>query len=261
MTKRPRSAAPSARAKPAPVDPRAKLREPGWIWGAHAAAAVLANPAREIFEIHATRNAARDLPQDRGPLHDIAPKALSDMLPDGAVHQGVAVRCGPPPTTALDDLAARPGPLVVLDQVTDPQNVGAIIRTAAAFFAAGIVLQERKAPPLMGACAKAAVGATEVLPHARVVNVARALEALTARGRRCVGLAGEAEATLDEALADPPEAGLVLVLGSEEKGLRPGVSDACFALARIPLAAGMESLNVSVAAAVALYASARAAPT
>jgi 23S rRNA (guanosine2251-2'-O)-methyltransferase len=177
------------------------------------------------------------------------------LLPQGAVHQGVALRPAPLEEAGLADFAPRPGEvLLVLDQVTDPQNVGAILRSAAAFGVAGIILQERHAPKLAGALAKAAAGAVEKTPVARVVNLSRALHELTAAGWRAVGLAGEAERGLSEVLDGTPT---VLVLGSEGEGLRRLVADHCDELAKIPMPGGFESLNVSAAAAIALYEAAR----
>lgn len=229
----------------------------GWIWGAHAAKAALENQARTVLEALVTRNAQRahDLHDPRLTL--VEPKAIDSVLPGGAVHQGVALRTSALEPVALEDVIARPGFVVVLDQVTDPHNVGAIVRSAAAFGAAGLVLQDRKAPPFFGACAKAAVGAVERTPHARVVNIARAIDALRAAGRHVVGLAGEASEPLEAALNGSPPDRLALALGSEDKGLRPSVAEACDRLARIPIAQGVESLNVSNAAAVAFYAAAR----
>jgi len=140
--------------------------------------------------------------------------------------------------------------LVMLDHVTDPQNVGAVFRSAAAFGARGVIVQDRHAPAFTGALAKAAAGALDATPHARVVNLARALDELDALGWRAVGLAGDAAEPLDQVLDGQPT---VLVLGSEGAGLRRLVSEHCDALARIPMPGGFESLNVSAAAAVALY--------
>jgi 23S rRNA (guanosine2251-2'-O)-methyltransferase len=142
------------------------------------------------------------------------------------------------------------GLLVMLDQITDPQNIGAIFRSAAAFGARGVILQDRHAPALTGVLAKTAVGAVDKIPHARVVNLSRALEELAELGWRAVGLAGEAEGTLDQVLDARPT---VLVLGSEGEGVRRLVAEHCDAMGRIAMPGGFESLNVSAAAAVALY--------
>jgi len=142
-------------------------------------------------------------------------------------------------------------PLLILDQVTDPHNVGAIMRSAAAFNACAIVTQDRHAPAESGTLAKSASGALEVLPWVRVVNLARALEEIAEAGYWRIGLAGEAEATLAEALPVGPVA---LVLGAEGEGMRHNIAGHCDVLARLPISQAMESLNVSNAAAVALYA-------
>jgi 23S rRNA (guanosine2251-2'-O)-methyltransferase len=138
----------------------------------------------------------------------------------------------------------------MLDQITDPQNIGAIFRSAAAFGARGVILQDRHAPALTGVLAKTAVGAVDKIPHARVVNLSRALEELADLGWRAVGLAGEAEDTLDEVLDARPT---VLVLGSEGEGVRRLVAEHCDVMGKIAMPGGFESLNVSAAAAVALY--------
>jgi 23S rRNA (guanosine2251-2'-O)-methyltransferase len=180
---------------------------------------------------------------------------IAQALPQGAVHQGVALRAGALAPAELDDFRPQRGAvLLMLDQVTDPQNVGAILRSAAAFGAQGMILQERHAPRFTGALAKAAAGAVDRTPVARVVNLSRALEKLSESGWRTVGLTGAAERTLAEALDGSP---VVLVLGSEGEGLRRLVSEHCDELARIPMPGGFESLNVSAAAAVALYEAAR----
>jgi 23S rRNA (guanosine2251-2'-O)-methyltransferase len=225
---------------------------PSWIWGVHASLAALANPARRIERIVATRNGAAHLPPGVD-AHILAPAAIDGMLPPGAVHQGLAIRTWPLEPL---DLEAACAPIdgrsvLVLDGVTDPQNVGALFRSAAAFGARAVIMQDRKSPPLTGALAKAAAGAIEIVPHVRVVNIARAIEALRALGYLAVALEGESALALAEALADPRPA--ALVVGAEGKGLRPGVADACEKRARIPIAPAIESLNVSVAAAIALY--------
>jgi 23S rRNA (guanosine2251-2'-O)-methyltransferase len=230
-----------------------------WIWGWHAVQAALANPDREApLRLLATPERARQLEglvAGRVRVETADNQAIAQSLPQGAVHQGVALRPGALPETGLEDFVAAPGAvLLMLDQVTDPQNVGAILRSAAAFGAAGVVLQDRHAPKLAGALAKAAAGAIDKLPVARVVNLSRALETLTDIGWRAVGLTGEAERDLSDVLDRSP---VVLVLGSEGEGLRRLVAEHCDDLARIPMPGGFESLNVSAAAAVALYEASR----
>lgn len=228
-----------------------------WVWGAHAARAAVANKKRRVERILATRNAARDLGVDEARIEIVEPKAIDAAIPPGAVHQGVAVRCTQPRAVPLSKIAKKPGPgdrLIVLDGVTDPHNVGAVMRSAVAFGARAIVLQDRKAPPLSGACAKAAVGAADALDHVRVVNISRALEELRDNGWRAIGLAGAGETELSKIAAQSREQPVALVLGSEDKGLRPSVAAACDQLARISISEHVESLNISTAGAIALYA-------
>lgn len=231
-------------------------REPGdWLWGWHTVTAALANPAREPpARLLATPERGRQLTQRFGALKEVETvesAAISQLLPPGAVHQGVALKAAPLESQPLEEIATpAKGVLLMLDQLTDPQNVGAIFRTAAALGARGVILQERHAPLLSGALAKAAAGAVDALPHARVVNLSRALERLAELGWRAVGLDGAAETTLSATLDARPT---VLVLGSEGEGLRRLVGEHCDALARIPMPGGFESLNVSAAAAIALY--------
>jgi len=226
-----------------------------WLWGWHAVTAALVNPARGApRRLVATAEQARRLaalrPAPPTP-ETLEAGEITRLLPPGAAHQGVALKPGALEPLSLEALASpAQGVLVMLDQVTDPQNVGAVIRSAAAFGARGVIVQDRHAPPFAGALAKAAAGALDVVPHARVVNLARALEQLEDLGWRSVGLAGQAGEPLSSVLDQRPT---VLVLGSEGEGLRRLVSEHCDALARIPMPGGFESLNVSAAAAVALY--------
>lgn len=224
-------------------------------WGKHAVAAVLDNPDRKVLKAWATREAAAfmqfpaDVPVT---LADVAD--LARLVPGDAPHQGVVIEADPLEGAWLGDILAdapEKAVLLVLDQVTDPHNVGAIFRSAAAFGGIGIVTQDRHSPPESGALAKAASGALERLPWARVVNLARALEEIGEAGFWRIGLAGEAETDLKDALGPQRVA---LVLGAEGPGLRHNTREHCDALARLPISDSVESLNVSNAAAVALYA-------
>lgn len=236
--------------------PRRQFEEehggPSWVWGVHASLAAIANPARRVERIVATKNAASRLPENIRP-QILDPDAIDGMLPPGAVHQGLAVRAHPIEPVSIEVAAGSPDgrSVLVLDGVTDPQNVGAAFRSAVAFGARAVVLQDRKSPPLTGVLAKAAAGAIELVPHVRAVNLGRAIETLRSLGYVTVALEGEAELSLQDALNDKRP--VALVLGAEGKGLRPGVAEACEKRARIPIAPVMESLNVSAAAAVALY--------
>jgi 23S rRNA (guanosine2251-2'-O)-methyltransferase len=224
-------------------------------WGKHAVAAALDNPSRKVLRAWATREAAEFMgfPKDvQVTLADVAD--LGRLVPHDAPHQGVVVEVEPLEDVWLDDVlqeSAEPRVLLVLDQVTDPHNVGAILRSAAAFGAVGIVTQDRHSPPESGALAKAASGALERVPWVRVVNLARALEEISEAGFWRIGLAGDADMDLKPALGPPKVA---LVLGAEGPGLRHNTREHCDALARLPITDAIESLNVSNAAAVALYA-------
>lgn len=231
-----------------------------WIWGIHAASAVLGNPMRRVSRICISQSAAQragiDLLALPGHAEVLDARELDLRLPPGAVHQGFAVRCRPLEGIDIEDAVARPErPLVILDQVTDPQNVGAIFRSAAAFGVGGVVMQSRNAPALGGALAKAAAGAIEHVGEIRAVNLSRAIDALVEAGWKVIGLAGEAEQTLDEAFSGTEP--LAVVMGAEGAGLRRAVAKACSGLARIPIGAEMESLNVGAAAAIAFYEAAR----
>ena len=227
-----------------------------WLWGWHAVQAALANPDRTGFKrlLVAPSRAAEIVAaaaKAQVRFEQMESPDIARQLPPGAVHQGIALLADPLEGDGLEPFLYEPqGVLLMLDQLTDPQNVGAIFRSAAAFGARGVVLQERHAPALTGALAKAAAGAVDALPHARVINLSRALEQLEAAGWRAVGLDGSAQATLEEALDARPT---VLVLGSEGEGIRRLVAEHCNVLAKIPMPGGFESLNVSNAAAVALY--------
>ena len=218
-------------------------------------AAALDNPERKVLRAWATRDAAAFMQFPNQVAVTLADAAdLGRLVPADAPHQGVVVEVEPLEDVWLDGLlhdAPERGVLLVLDQVTDPHNVGAILRSAAAFGAIGIVTQDRHSPPEGGALARAASGALERMPWARVVNLARALEEIGEAGFWRIGLTGKAETDLKEALGPSRVA---LVLGAEGPGLRPNTREHCDALARLPITEAVESLNVSNAAAIALYA-------
>jgi 23S rRNA (guanosine2251-2'-O)-methyltransferase len=229
------------------------------LWGRHAVAAALDNPARRILRAWATREAASSLQFPKSvPVTLAEAPDLGRLVPNDTPHQGVVLEVEPLDDAWLDELlqSSTEGErtvLLVLDQVTDPHNVGAILRSAAAFGAVGLVTQDRHSPPESGVIAKAASGALERVPWARVVNLARALDEVGEAGFWRIGLAGDAETDLKEALGPDRVA---LVLGAEGAGLRQNTREHCDALARLPITSAVESLNVSNAAAIALYAAA-----
>lgn len=228
------------------------------LWGRHPVEAALKNPARQHRKLWATRDGIDSLDGELPPDFPVEYADVTDLarlVAKDAPHQGLVLECEPLDDVFLDDVAngdpARP--VVVLDQVTDPHNVGAILRSAAAFGAACIVTQDRHAPPEGGVIAKSASGALETVPWVRVVNLARALDELADAGYWRIGLAGEAEATLAESLTT---GAVALVLGAEGEGMRHNIAQHCDALAKLPITSAIESLNVSNAAAIALYAAA-----
>jgi 23S rRNA (guanosine2251-2'-O)-methyltransferase len=225
------------------------------LWGRHAVAAALDNPDRKVLRAWATREAASlmQFPSDLPVTFAEAPD-LGRLVPNDAPHQGVVIEAEPLEDAWLDGVlnsAEERAILLVLDQVTDPHNVGAILRSVAAFGAVGIVTQDRHSPPESGVIAKAASGALERVPWVRVVNLARALEEIGEAGFWRIGLAGDADTDLKDALGPNR---IALVLGAEGAGLRHNTREHCDAVARLPITDAVESLNVSNAAAVALYA-------
>ncbi|WP_375396904.1 23S rRNA (guanosine(2251)-2'-O)-methyltransferase RlmB [uncultured Sphingomonas sp.] len=230
------------------------------LWGRHAVTAALANPERIVRKLWATREGIVGL--DIPPVVPITFADVADLgrlVPADAPHQGLIAEVDPLEEVWLGDLldqgAADPPerqrPLLVLDHVTDPHNVGAILRSAAAFDALGIVTQDRHAPPESGALARAASGALELVPWVRVVNLARALGEIAEAGFWRIGLAGEATDILATAIGG---ARVALVLGAEGEGIRHNTAQHCDQLARLPISPRVASLNVSNAAAIALYA-------
>lgn len=245
---------------------RGLSRGGGWIYGRHAVSAAMANPARQCRELLMTKMLAAELME--GPHALRLPPGLSlviaqkeeieRLLPPGAVHQGIALQADPLPDPGLET-TCRPAAegrsvVVVLDQVTDPQNVGAILRSAAAFDVQAVITTERNAPPPTGALAKAASGALEHVPYVQVANLSRALDILANMGYWRMGLDGRAGQTLREV---DTTGHVALVFGAEGAGLRHLTAQKCDFLIRLPMSNKVESLNVSNAAAVAFYELAR----
>ena len=223
------------------------------LYGIHAAEAALRNPKRQISRVLATDNAGRRLEvliTARGlTVEPISPRDLDRLLGADTVHQGVAIEAAPLSPAHLDEVDDM-AMLVVLDQVTDPHNVGAVLRSAAAFGASGLVVTERHSPPLTGTLAKTASGALDIVPVIAVKNLAQALAELGERGFQRVGLAEDGSDTLESIALRRP---LALILGAEGSGLRRLTREHCDQLCRIETAPDFASLNISNAAAVTLH--------
>lgn len=250
--------------------PEPSRDQPGgayWLYGLHAVKAALANPRRRIHRLLVGLSDAREsaaivaLSSGRSgqgeavAVERVERGEIAQLLPEGAVHQGIAARVQPLSPAHLEevcDAAARldRAAVLVLDQVTDPHNVGAILRSAAAFGALAVVLTDRNAPPETGVLAKSASGALDVVPLVRVTNLVRALDLLKQAGFWCIGLAADGSQTLAEANLSGK---IALVLGSEGEGLRRLTRERCDLLVRLPTQGSIGHLNVSNAAAVALY--------
>ena len=228
------------------------------LYGWHTVTAALANPARRIRKLWATENALRRLAEEGIALtvepELVRPDAIVARLSPDAVHQGLLAEADPLPAPALEELTAA-GIVLVLDQITDPHNVGAILRTAAAFAVAAIVTTARHSPEATGVLAKSASGALEHVPIVIVQNLARAIGTLKEQGVLVVGLDSDAPEDLAAIKLSLP---LALVLGAEGKGLRQGTKAVCDRLARLDLPGAIKSLNVSNAAALSLYVATRA---
>ena len=228
------------------------------IYGIHSTSAALSNPNRQIDELYLTQNAenrvsdALDL--SRISPQRVSPKDLDKRLGADTVHQGALAVCQPLPEISLSWLleqAKKSGlPLLVLDQITDPHNVGAVLRSAAAFGTSGLIMTRRHSPPLAGALAKAASGALEEVPICLVQNLVRSVTEITENEISVTGLDSDAESNLEDALQGTP---LAIVLGAEGKGLRESTREACNQIARISTEGPIASLNVSNAAAIALH--------
>ena len=227
------------------------------LYGWHSVKAALENPGRRIRTFMATENALRRLREENVPLpvepELVRPDAIAARLGPDAVHQGLLIEADPLPVQPLDEIAPV-GLVLVLDQITDPHNVGAILRSAAAFAVKAVVTTARHSPEATGVLAKSASGALDIVPLVTVQNLARALIALRERGFMLVGLDSEGNADLSDLALKAP---LALVLGAEGKGLRQLTRETCDQLARIDLPGAIRSLNVSNAAALALYVASR----
>lgn len=227
------------------------------LYGLHTVAAALQNPERKLHRLLASRNALQRLGLTEDnlpcPFEMVEPRTLDAALGGEAVHQGVMLEADPLASKRLSDLAGA-DLAIVLDQVTDPHNVGAILRSAAAFGAGAVVTTSRHSPQESGVLAKAASGALEVVPYIQVGNLANALDELAKAGFQTVGLDSEGGAVMETTLAGDR---IALVLGAEGKGLRQKTRETVAALARLEMPGPIRSLNVSNAAAVALYAARR----
>jgi 23S rRNA (guanosine2251-2'-O)-methyltransferase len=244
---------------------RAAASETFWLFGIHAVADALANPARIKQRLVVTQNALDrlgDAVAASGLTPEVAdPRKFPVPLDPGSVHQGVALEVRALDWGSVADHIAGPdagqGPFVMLDRVSDPHNVGAILRSAEVFGARAVVAPARHSAPETGALAKAASGALERQPYLRIGNLSNAMREVQNAGITCVGLAGEADVTLSDALDQLGDRPLAVVLGAEGPGLREKTRETCDVIARIPFASDFGSLNVSNAAAVALYEVAR----
>ena len=226
---------------------------PAILYGIHTVKAALENPARRIRRLLTTENALRRLREDGAPIslepEMVRPDALAARLGPEAVHQGVLAEADPLPSPDIEDIPTQ-GVVLVLDQITDPHNVGAIFRSAAAFAVSAIVTTARHSPEATGVLAKSASGALELVPLVTVQNLSRGLAALKERGFLLVGLDSSGDSDLAAAALRAP---LALVLGAEGKGLRQLTRETCDQVARLDLPGAIKSLNVSNAAALALY--------
>ncbi len=254
----PKAGGSRGRRPPERLDTTAEADDRVRLFGVHPVEAALRNPARVVRRLLATENAAHRLADAiaaRGLTPEpVTPRELDRLLGPDTVHQGLLLETEllPEPEMAeLAQAAANGGPLILLDQVTDPHNAGAILRSAAAFGASGVVTTWRHSPPLNGTLAKSASGALELVPVARVQNLARAMAELKEAGVLILGLDGTAAAGIED---EPFDGAVAIVLGAEGKGLRQLTSESCDRLVRIATADGLRSLNVSNAAAVALHA-------
>ncbi|MCY4308964.1 MAG: 23S rRNA (guanosine(2251)-2'-O)-methyltransferase RlmB [Rhodobacteraceae bacterium] len=240
---------------------RQKARNRYWVFGYHPVKAALLNPNRVSHRLILTQNAANKLQQDINTLDDLNPeiqpsKFIADLLVSGATHQGFALEVEPLPEYRFDNLDLNNGPLkpvVLLDQVTDPQNVGAILRSAEAFFAKAVIATTRNTPVESGVLAKASSGAIERIPLIRISNLSVAMKVLKENGCWLIGLDPLAEDELENVLLSTSDVNIGFVMGAEGRGLRESVRKQCDYLAKITIKTTIDSLNVSNAATICLY--------
>lgn len=240
----------------APAAPSRDTSGSYWIYGWHAVNAALANEERPVRRILVSEAGASrlKLPRSKLPEPQVMPaREMDHLLGRDAVHQGIAALVAPLPGQVLEDvlhLQNPSGPLLILDQVSDPHNVGAVLRSAAAFGACGIILPKDHSAPETAVMAKTACGGLDMVPRITVTNLASCMRDLKSEGWWIIGLDGEATQMLSSI---KPSAKIVLVLGAEGKGMRRLTAESCDELAKLPMDPRMESLNVSNAAAIALY--------
>ncbi len=250
-------AAGGERRKPAPRPGKPGPADRVRLYGLHTVEAALANRERTLHRLFATRNALNRLGVEEAnlpcPLEIVEPRFLDGELGTDAVHQGVMLEADPLRARRLADLGES-DLVLVLDQVTDPHNVGALLRSAVAFGAGAVVTTSRHSPQESGVLAKSASGALEFIPYVQVTNLAEALGEIAGLGFQTIGLDSEGAGELEPSLAGER---IALVLGSEGKGLRQKTRDTVAVLARLEVPGAIRSLNVSNAAAVALYAARR----
>lgn len=227
------------------------------LYGRHAVLSALENPARKIFKLMCTPENAKEISQKfpSVPLVTLDKKEIDKLLPGDCVHQGLALSCQPLPGLSIEELCAKAervdnARVLILDQVTDPQNIGAIIRSCAAFGALALIVQDKNSPLESGAMAKAAAGTMEFLPIVRVTNLYRSIEILKKHGFWVVGMDGYAQTTIDKM---DKSGKLAVIMGSEGAGMRRLVEESCDITVRLPISEKVESLNVSTAAAITLY--------
>lgn len=236
------------------LSPEERRPDKLWVYGLHPVAAALANPRRTILRLLATENAVNRLAELGAtismPVDPASPRDLDHILGSDAVHQGVAAEVEPLPSPPLSELPASARLVLLLDQVTDPHNVGAILRSAAAMSADAVIVTGRHSPTESGVLAKSASGALDTVPVLTVQNLARALTELGELGFRRIGLDSDGDTELEAAMGGER---IALVLGAEGKGLRQLTRTTCDVVARLDLPGAIRSLNVSNAAVLALY--------